>query len=246
MVKNIIRYGVVALLLVVLIGGSVYILARPSDVAANQSGWQTGTARQARSTAPQIETAGGNGSVGNNLGGGQGQGSRSQLNDSGSGYRQGGNGQGNASDLCTEDCAASPGAQGQGQGFQGQGQGVGQGSQGQGLGQGSQDQAGVRSPYLNAAQDWQTVQGVVSAVDGDVFIETDTGELLVGMGQSWYRDEAGFSIAVGDELLVRGYMEDGEFKAGDVENLTTGDTISLRDESGRPMWSGRGNLKNRG
>jgi len=39
-------------------------------------------------------------------------------------------------------------------------------------------------------------------------------------------------------------MEDGEFKAGQVENLGTGESIVLRDTSGRPMWAGRGNRKN--
>ena len=45
---------------------------------------------------------------------------------------------------------------------------------------------------------------------------------------------------------MTGFYEDGEFKAGTVENLTTGETIVLRDEAGRPMWSGQGRLKNQG
>ena len=39
---------------------------------------------------------------------------------------------------------------------------------------------------------------------------------------------------------MTGFYEDGEFKAGTVENLTTGETIILRDETGRPMWAGAG------
>jgi len=45
---------------------------------------------------------------------------------------------------------------------------------------------------------------------------------------------------------VTGFYEDGEFKAGTVENLTTGETIVLRDEAGRTMWPGQGRLKNQG
>ena len=95
----------------------------------------------------------------------------------------------------------------------------------------------------------------MTAVDGDVTIQTAEGEALVGMGQSAYRE--GFELAVGDEITVLGFYEDGEpslknghsdgtFNAGSVENLTTGETITLRDETGRPMWSGRGQLKNQG
>ncbi|MEA3342023.1 MAG: hypothetical protein U9R15_18825, partial [Chloroflexota bacterium] len=85
--------------------------------------------------------------------------------------------------------------------------------------------------------------GKVTAVDGDVTIQTAEGEVLVGMGPSAYRE--GFELAVGDEITVVGFHEDGEFKAGSVENLTTGESITLRDETGRPLWAGRGQLKNR-
>jgi hypothetical protein len=92
--------------------------------------------------------------------------------------------------------------------------------------------------------DWETLTGEVTAVDGDLTVETAEGELLVGLGQASYRE--GFALGVGDEVSVTGFHEDGEFKAGTVENLTTGQTLALRDETGRPMWSGQGRLKNQG
>jgi len=64
------------------------------------------------------------------------------------------------------------------------------------------------------------------------------------MGQSAYWSS--FRLSVGDEIVVRGFHEDGEFKAGTVENVTTGETITLRDASGRPMWAGGGQLQNQG
>jgi hypothetical protein len=92
--------------------------------------------------------------------------------------------------------------------------------------------------------DWETLTGEVTIVDGDVTVETAEGEVLVGLGQASYRQ--GFALKVGDEVSVTGFHEDGEFKAGTVENLTTGQTLVLRDETGRPMWSGQGRLKNQG
>jgi len=91
--------------------------------------------------------------------------------------------------------------------------------------------------------EWETLTGKVTAVDGEVTVQTAGGEVLVGMGQAAYRE--GFALDVGDSVSVTGFYEDGEFKAGSVENLTTGETIVLRDETGRPVWAGQGRLKNR-
>ena len=92
--------------------------------------------------------------------------------------------------------------------------------------------------------EWETLTGEVVIVDGEITIQTAEGQVLVGMGQSAYWEN--FALEVGDEITVLGFHEDGEFKAGTVENLTTGETIVLRDETGRPMWSGQGRLKNQG
>ncbi|MFP3897152.1 MAG: hypothetical protein ACLFV5_10015 [Anaerolineales bacterium] len=42
---------------------------------------------------------------------------------------------------------------------------------------------------------------------------------------------------------MRGFYKDGEFKAGTVENTTTGETITLRDLNGHPIWMGQGEGK---
>jgi len=91
--------------------------------------------------------------------------------------------------------------------------------------------------------EWETLTGKVIVVDGDITVETAEGEVLVGLGRA---DREGFALEVGDEVSVTGFHEDGEFKAGTVENLTTGQTLVLRDETGRPGWAGRGLLKNQG
>ena len=92
--------------------------------------------------------------------------------------------------------------------------------------------------------EWETLTGEVTVVDGEITVQTAEGEVVVGLGQASCRE--GFALEVGDEVSVTGFYEDGEFKAGTVENLTTGETIVLRDEAGRPMWSGQGRLKNQG
>jgi hypothetical protein len=89
-------------------------------------------------------------------------------------------------------------------------------------------------------EEWVTVEGTVLQTL-ELVVETEDGETVqVGLGPSHYRDAQGFVLGVGDQVRISGYWEDGEFKAGQVENLTNGDTITLRDAYGRPMWSGQG------
>ncbi|MBN1919693.1 MAG: hypothetical protein JW892_00490 [Anaerolineae bacterium] len=97
----------------------------------------------------------------------------------------------------------------------------------------------------HAVAEMETIQGVVISSDSEILVRTAEGEeVLVGLGQAWYREQAGFTVAVGDEVSVLGFYEDGEFKAVTVEDTTTGATITLRDATGRPAWSGQGNRRN--
>jgi hypothetical protein len=131
------------------------------------------------------------------------------------------------------------GAQGnQGRGGQGQG-GQSQGGQGQ-AGQGQGGTANAAGEPQAELEEWVTVEGTVLQTL-ELVVETEGGETVqVGLGPSHYRDAQGFVLNVGDQVRISGYWEDGEFKAGEVENLTSGDTIVLRDAYGRPLWSGRG------
>jgi len=93
--------------------------------------------------------------------------------------------------------------------------------------------------------EWETLIGEVTAVDSEITVQTAEGKVAVGLGQASYRES--FALEVGDEVSVTGFYEDGEFKAGTVENLTTGETLTLwEEETGHPMWAGCGRLKNQG
>lgn len=138
-----------------------------------------------------------------------------------------------------------PGAQGQGLGQdQGQGQGFGQGQgRGQGRGQGQGRAEGVQSSVtpLNT----ETIEGIVVETN-ELVVESASGKTLtVGLGPSTYRESKGFVLEPGETVRVSGYWEDDEFKAIQLENLTTGQSIVLRDATGRPMWAGQGRGKNR-
>jgi hypothetical protein len=89
------------------------------------------------------------------------------------------------------------------------------------------------------------IEGVVVETD-ELFIETaDEETVQVGLGPSAYREAQGFVLQVGENVRVSGYWEDDEFKAVQLENLSTGQSIVLRDRTGRPMWAGQGRGQNR-
>ena len=112
---------------------------------------------------------------------------------------------------------------------------AGRSEQGHGYGAEVDRGGGDHSP-----ETWTTVTGTVVAFDHDLLIQTEEGELTVHLGPEWHWETAGLALNPGDQVMVTGFYEEDGFEAASVENLTTGQTATLRDEAGRPMWAGRG------
>jgi hypothetical protein len=84
--------------------------------------------------------------------------------------------------------------------------------------------------------------GTVTMLEDDkLTLETDQGSTEVHLGPEWYWDAQGVSLAVGDEVRISGFYEDDTFQVEEVEDLTNGEAVTLRDDTGRPLWAGRGN-----
>lgn len=202
-------FGMVGALLVALIGGTGYILARPAEAEAERGRSETSN-----------EVAGG-------WGQGRGNSSRQQMLEPGRedntvGQRAEGETLGRGR-LEAGSAAAEPrGSGAQGRAIEGQ---------------------GVGSESVSS-EAWVELTGTVIEAGNELVVETAQGEIVVGLGQASFREAAGFEVQVGDQVTVRGYDEDGEFKAGTVDNLTAGTSITLRDSTGRPMWAGNGNNRN--
>jgi hypothetical protein len=116
-------------------------------------------------------------------------------------------------------------------------------SPGYGRGQNQDSQQPSRAEPQIGQGEWQTIEGTVAETAELVIETTDGTSVQVGLGPNNYRDSQGFILNVGDSVRVSGYWESGqedEFKATQVENLSTGTQIVLRDASGRPMWAGQG------
>ncbi len=116
----------------------------------------------------------------------------------------------------------------------------------------AQSGRGERQAELQAGDEshaWQVIDGVIvegTSADSDIVIKTANGEeVSVGLGPGWLATQ-GFTLKPGDEVTVRGFEEDGEFKAAEITRADDGRKIVLRDASGRPSWAGAGRGQGQG
>jgi uncharacterized protein YdeI (BOF family) len=165
--------------------------------------------------------------------GGRGQSGREYVSEAGGGKGYGAEntpGQGTGNGNGKGNSAATVPGKGNGQGG-GQGAGGGKGNSGEPKG------SGEGYP----ATEWVTVNGeVIARVDDELIIRTADGEMVVHLGPEWYWDAEGITLSTGDQVQVTGFYEGDEFEVAGVEDTTTGESVTLRDDSGRPMWAGRG------
>jgi hypothetical protein len=117
--------------------------------------------------------------------------------------------------------------------------GGGQGQAGLVLGSESAGTAGIGQADVD---DWLTLNGTVTSVDSyGLIVETADGQGITVQGRPWlFAQESGVVLQVGDQVQLLGFDEAGEFEVGQIANLTTGDSVLIRDETGRPLWAGRG------
>jgi len=120
-----------------------------------------------------------------------------------------------------------------------QGRGPGQG----GGAYGRSDGSGALLIGERAVEALTVFEGTVvraPAAGVDLVLEPESGEeVVVGTGPGYLADQ-GLVLGAGDRVRVQGFWEDGEFKAAQVTRLRDGLTVNLRDQLGRPAWSGSG------
>jgi hypothetical protein len=98
--------------------------------------------------------------------------------------------------------------------------------------------------------EWVTLEGVVVRVDNDeLVVQTTDGQEILMDGRPWqFTQEQSFSVQVGDQVTLTGFYEDGDpstdrghiFEVGQIHNISNGQGVLIRDDSGRPLWAGRG------
>lgn len=96
--------------------------------------------------------------------------------------------------------------------------------------------------------EWVTLEGtLMSFQGGNMTMSTTAGEIVpFKTGQPRFFSEQGVTFQVGDEIIVVGYYDNGQFRAGDITQVSTGARVMLLDPNGRPLWAGPGNGKGSG
>ena len=103
------------------------------------------------------------------------------------------------------------------------------------------DRTGVPDPQATAGE-WAEYEGSVISIDSSmIIVETVDGNEIVIEGRALlFMQDLGFVTSIGNALLITGFYEDDEYKVATIVDQTTGETIVVRDEGGRPGWAGNG------
>lgn len=103
------------------------------------------------------------------------------------------------------------------------------------------DRTGVPDPQVTAGV-WAEYEGNVISMDSSmILVETDDGDEIVIEGRALlFMQDSGFVTSIGNTLLITGFYEDDEYKVATIVDQTTGESIVVRDEGGRPGWAGNG------
>jgi hypothetical protein len=79
-----------------------------------------------------------------------------------------------------------------------------------------------------------------------VIINLAEGNDVIIEGRAWrFAQEMGYSLQKGQTVNITGFEEDGEFKPVEISVNGSGSAFQFRENSGRPMWAGRGQGKGR-
>jgi hypothetical protein len=122
----------------------------------------------------------------------------------------------------------------QGQGNRGNGKG-GNGNRGASRGN------NVNADPQNGVIEWITVHGTVSEYSAPYFsLISDDGEMIaVQLGDLVFVEGLGLYLQDGDSVSITGYWDaSGGLAVGMITVDATGQSFTLRDELGRPLWSG--------
>lgn len=115
----------------------------------------------------------------------------------------------------------------------------GTGSGGNGKGQSGGSGSGASQTVVH---EWLELQGEVeSAEETGLTVALSEGEVEILDAREWqFAQEQGFSAQVGDQVILYGFYQGGDFKPGQVDDLTNGQSVLLRNSDGKPLWAGSG------
>lgn len=140
-----------------------------------------------------------------------------------------------AAATATQEAAAAPTAtpmNGAGNGNAGQGK-----QQGQNAGDGAAVQQKLNQSVDNVGEPWSATATITELGDVGMTVTLDDGsQVYVELGPSFYWQAQG-SLAVGDAIAIDGFFNGDQYHAAKITQAD-GTVLTLRSETGQPLWSG--------
>ncbi len=103
--------------------------------------------------------------------------------------------------------------------------------------------ADLRGRDLTLKGEIKTLTGVVKIENSEWYLLSGNNKYLVHKGPEFYLEEIGLNINENDRIAVNGYVFENEITP--VKITVNQKDYSFRDNSGRPLWAGRGQGRNR-
>ena len=127
----------------------------------------------------------------------------------------------------------------------------GGGNQGTGQGNRQENLNAITTPSITTPEsqvvalsaesehEWLTLEGVVASIDSRTLTVTlDDGQTLLVERRPWrFAQESGFTTSLGNQLVLTGFYEADAFQVAQIDDLTSGLSVQLRDETGHPLWA---------
>jgi len=133
----------------------------------------------------------------------------------------------------TQSAITNGASQGQGRGYRGGGRNGDNANS-------SQSGTGIPDPQ-NGFQEWVSLSGTVSAYAPPNFtlLTSDGQNIAAQLGNLSYVSSLGLELQDGQQVSLTGYYDpSGSLAVGQISLIDSGQTYTLRDDSGRPMWAG--------
>jgi hypothetical protein len=91
-----------------------------------------------------------------------------------------------------------------------------------------------------SGQEWRVVEGqVVGVSNRELSIQLSNEQLIELSGRAWrYAQGFGFTAQSGDVLWLEGFSKEGHFEVMRMTNPRNSQIVTLRDETGQPLWNG--------
>lgn len=103
--------------------------------------------------------------------------------------------------------------------------------------------ADLRGRDLTTKGEIKTFTGVVKIENSEWYLLSGNNKYLVHKGPEFYLEEIGIIINENDTISVNGYVVNNEITP--IKITSNQKDYSFRDNSGRPLWAGRGQGRNR-